>query len=96
MNSNALPDKVYTPEQAAELLQLSKNTVYELIGRGEIVAKRLGKVYRIPAASLSFVFSGLDYDLYQADMADRNQLNKVESALEAVRSGGRSSGSHAG
>jgi excisionase family DNA binding protein len=86
MSNTKLPDKVYTPEQAAELLQLSKNTVYELIGRGEIVAKRLGKVYRIPAASLSFVFNGLDYDLYQADIADRKRLDKIETAVEAVRS----------
>ena len=25
----------YTPEQTAEILQLSKNTVYELIAKGE-------------------------------------------------------------
>ena len=34
---------LYTPEQAAELLQLSKNTVYGLINRGEIVAKLAGQ-----------------------------------------------------
>ena len=37
MNTN----QTYTPEQVAQLLQLSKNTVYELINRGEIVAKNL-------------------------------------------------------
>jgi len=45
--------QTYTPEQVAKMLQLSKNTVYDLIGRGEIVAKKFGKVYRIPAISLS-------------------------------------------
>ena len=59
MNDNI---KVYTPEEVAGLLKLSKNTIYDLISRGEIIAKRIGKVYRIPASSLSFVFTGLDSD----------------------------------
>src|SRR3989304_9385043 len=59
--------KTYTPEQVAEILQLSKNTIYDLISRGEIIAKKIGKVYRIPAASLSFVFTGLDEDLQRAE-----------------------------
>ena len=78
--------RVYTPEQVANLLQLSKKTVYDLISRGEIIAKRVGKVYRIPTSSLSFVFTGLDFDLYQADKEDRKQLAKIEKALSRVRS----------
>jgi excisionase family DNA binding protein len=77
--------QVYTPEQVADLLQLSKNNVYELIGRGEIVAKKIGKLYRIPAASLSFFFSGLDYDLLQADQEDRKNLVRIQSELSKVR-----------
>lgn len=75
----------YTPEQAAEFLQLSKNTIYELINRGEIVAKRLGRVYRIPRASLSFVFTGLDDDLLRAELADGRNLDKVERELDLAR-----------
>lgn len=78
--------KAYTPEQVAGILQLSKNTVYELIGKGEIVAKRIGRVYRIPAASIAFVFTGLDYDLYQAQEEDKKTLEKVEKELVQVRS----------
>lgn len=78
--------KAYTPEQVAEMLQLSKNTVYDLIGRGEIVAKKIGKLYRIPASSISFFFTGLDYDLYQADQEDRQNLSVVEDELSRVRS----------
>jgi putative molybdopterin biosynthesis protein len=59
MISSTNINKVYTPEQVAAILQLSKKTVYELIGKGEIVAKKIGKVYRIPASSISFVFTGL-------------------------------------
>lgn len=84
INSQVLP-KAYTPEQVAEMLQLSKNTVYQLINRGEIVAKKIGKVYRIPQTSLSFLFSGLDEDLYQAQKEDFKNLAKVQKELKKVR-----------
>lgn len=77
--------RVYTPEQVATMLQLSKNTVYELINRGEIIAKRIGKVYRIPAKSLSFIFTGLDFDLYQAEREDLKQLTQVQKAISQAR-----------
>jgi len=78
--------RVYTPEQVATLLQLSKNTIYELINKGEIVAKKLGKVYRIPATSLSFMFTGLDFDLYDADSEDRQYLDKIQQEIAKIRS----------
>ncbi|MGB9706795.1 MAG: helix-turn-helix domain-containing protein [Microgenomates group bacterium] len=77
--------KVYTPEQIAEMLQLSKNTVYELINRGEIIAKKIGKVYRIPANSVAFAFSGLDFDLYQAEQKDLKNLPKIQKAIVRAR-----------
>ncbi len=85
MNSNIITAKVYTPEQVADMLQLSKNTVYDLINRGEIIAKRIGKVYRIPASSLSFVFTGLDYDLYKAEKEDLKELSRVQDEIAKVR-----------
>lgn len=78
--------KVYTPEQVAEILQLSKNTVYDLISRGEIVAKKIGRVYRIPAISISFAFTGLDGDLYKAEQEDLKNINKVHKVLKEIRS----------
>lgn len=84
INSTILP-KAYTPEQVASMLQLSKNTVYELINRGEIIAKRIGKVYRIPQSSLSFLFTGLDSDLYQAQKEDLKNIVKVQKELKKVR-----------
>lgn len=85
MNSNVISIKAYTPEQVAEMLQLSKNTIYELISRGEIVAKRIGKVYRIPASSLSFVFTGLDSDLYKAEKEDLRELSLVQETIAKIR-----------
>lgn len=77
--------KVFTPEQVAEILQLSKNTVYELIKRGEILSKKIGKVYRIPAQSLSFVFTGLDFDLYEAELEDKKKVKIIQDELSKVR-----------
>ncbi len=85
MISNVTLAKVYTPEQVAGMLQLSKNTVYELINRGEIVAKKIGRVYRIPASSISFVFTGLDYDLYKAQREDLKELSKIQEEIAKVR-----------
>jgi len=85
INSQVLP-KVYTPEQVAEILQLSKNTVYGLISRGEIIAKKIGKVYRIPASSISFAFTGLDEDLYRAEQEDLKNIDKVHKVLSKIRS----------
>lgn len=77
--------KVYTPDQVADLLQLSTNTVYKLIDEGEIVAKKLGSVYRVPQTSLSFVFNGLDADLLAAQKNDEENLFKIEQTIKDVR-----------
>lgn len=77
--------KVYTPEQVAEILQLSKNTVYDLINQGEIVAKKIGKSYRIPASSISFVFTGLDNDLYQAEQTDLKAVPGLQAEISRAR-----------
>ena len=85
MLSNVNNLKMYTPEQVAQALQLSKNTVYDLISKGEIVAKKLGRVYRIPASSLSFMFTGLDYDLYLKEQEDLKSLPRIKEMLKKVR-----------
>ena len=77
--------KTYTPEQVADILQLSKNTIYTLISRGEIIAKRLGKVYRIPQSSISFVFSGLDSDLLQMEREDMKILPEIQKSISNAR-----------
>ncbi len=77
--------KVYTPDQVAEILQLSSNTVYDLIKKGEILAKKIGNVYRIPANSISFALTGLDYDLYLAEKEDKKSISMIEDALSDAR-----------
>ncbi len=53
--------------------------------RREIVAKKIGKVYRIPARSISFLFTGLDEDLLQAEMTDKKNLPAVQKEIARVR-----------
>lgn len=77
--------KMLTPEEAADILRLSKNTVYDLIQRGEILAKKIGRVYRIPQKSLSFALTGLDEDLYQAEKKDLTNLELVEKEITKTR-----------
>lgn len=84
-DTNNLTIKAFSPEQVASMLQLSKNTVYGLIARGEIVAKKIGKLYRIPASSISFLFTGLDFDLYKAEKEDSKNISRVEKELSRVR-----------
>ncbi len=41
------------PEEAAELLSISRSKVYELIGTGELISVRIGASRRIPADALT-------------------------------------------
>lgn len=44
----AVVKEIMTPEQVADYLQLSKDTVYRYIREGKLAASRLGRNYRIP------------------------------------------------
>lgn len=55
------------------------------INRGEIVAKKLGKMYRIPASSLSCMFTGLDQDLFNAQQIDLLNIKSISSKIKTVR-----------
>ena len=77
--------RLYAPDEVAQMLGVSKSTVYELINRGEIVAKKIGRVYRISPKSLSFLFSGLDADIWEAQQKDAKNLEKIEQVLKRVR-----------
>lgn len=44
-----------TPEQAADYLQVNRETVYRYIREGKLVASRLGRAYRLPKRSLDLL-----------------------------------------
>lgn len=44
--------KVFTPEQVAEYLQLHHLTVLKLIKSGRLQGVKIGRIYRVPESSL--------------------------------------------
>jgi excisionase family DNA binding protein len=47
--------EVFTPEQAAEYLQVSRETIYRYIREGKLIASKLGRAYRVPKHSLELL-----------------------------------------
>jgi excisionase family DNA binding protein len=47
--------EILTPEQAAEYLQVDRETIYRYIRQGKLVASNLGRTYRIPKRSLDLL-----------------------------------------
>jgi excisionase family DNA binding protein len=47
--------EIMTPEQAAEYLQVSRETVYRYIRQGKLAASRLGRAYRVPKRNLDLL-----------------------------------------
>ena len=46
---------VLTPDQAADYLQVDRETIYRYIRQGKLVASKLGRAYRIPRRSLELL-----------------------------------------
>jgi excisionase family DNA binding protein len=46
---------ILTPDQAADYLQVDRETVYRYIRDGKLAASRLGRAYRIPKRSLDLL-----------------------------------------
>ena len=46
---------IMTPEQAADYLQVNRETVYRYIREGRLVASKLGRSYRIPKKSVDLL-----------------------------------------
>lgn len=47
--------EIFTPEQAAEYLQVNRETIYRYIRDGKLVASKLGRAYRVPKRSLELL-----------------------------------------
>jgi excisionase family DNA binding protein len=55
-----MPREFYTPEQLAELLQVSKPAIYKWAQEGRIKAVRIGRTVRIPATEVERLLRGSD------------------------------------
>lgn len=49
---------VYKPAEVAKMLRCDMRTVYGMIERGELLSIKLGRVIRIPAASVEALLKG--------------------------------------
>jgi excisionase family DNA binding protein len=49
------PRDILTPNQAADYLQVDRETIYRYIRQGKLVASKLGRSYRIPKHSLDLL-----------------------------------------
>ena len=47
--------EILTPEQAAEYLQVDRETIYRYIRQGKLIASNLGRTYRIPKRGLDLL-----------------------------------------
>ena len=47
--------EIFTPQQAAEYLQVERETIYRYIRQGKLVASKLGRTYRIPKGSIDLL-----------------------------------------
>ena len=54
MNAERAPE-IMTPDQAADYLQVDRETIYRYIRSGKLDASRLGRAYRIPRSSIELL-----------------------------------------
>ncbi len=94
--------EVFTPEEVAQLLSLSRKTIYRFIQNGELIAARVGHQYRIPKRHIDLFLASKSTGneatqaLFErvAEVASRYDFDpeKIErdvaEAVEAVRRGG--------
>jgi excisionase family DNA binding protein len=70
--------EIMTPEQVAEYLQLSKDTVYRYIREGKLTASRLGRNYRIPRQNVELFLLATS----TSEMAREALFNRWEDVAE--------------
>jgi putative molybdopterin biosynthesis protein len=82
-----MEEKVYTPDEVAQIFQISKHTVYELIKRGELKAFKIGNKMRIEQSEL---------DRYKTEQqAPAQRQNTSSASKETIYSNSlKMAGSH--
>ena len=75
-----MSEKLLTAKEAAEILKVRKNTVYDMIKRGDLKASKLGKQLRIRQGDLDFYIQyGSQAKVYQEGNSEqKNNIEKVE------------------
>jgi excisionase family DNA binding protein len=83
--------EIFTPEQAAEFLQVDRETVYRYIRQGKLVASKIGRTYRIPRGSIErFLWTTRtrkDINLREytsAEIAEFIRLDQMDGETRAI------------
>lgn len=78
-------DILYTPEEIAQKLKLTKGTVYEMIKRGELEAHRIGRYIRISQTQFEvYLLKAKGYDnSYEATVMREN--NETFAVVNEVK-----------
>lgn len=95
-------NEILTPEQAADYLQVNRETIYRYIRDGKLAASRLGRGYRITRRSLELLLlanrtrpdiSPREYSDWQlADFLQTDQLDaETQSMIRSLQASADSS-----
>lgn len=81
--------EVLTPDQAAEYLQVDRETIYRYIRQGKLIASRLGRTYRVPRRSVDLLLWATrtrpDITLREYTAADLAGFIEADQLDEAAR-----------
>ena len=67
-----MDEKLLTPVEVAEMLQIKKNTVYDMIKRGDLKASKMGKQFRIAEQDVDRIFFWIPFALCSMSRRFRN------------------------
>lgn len=75
-----IKDELYTPEELADILKISKYTVYEMIKRGDLPAHRIGRSLRISDQQLERFLKkeGSGENVFQANIIEEEGITYAE------------------
>ena len=79
--------KLFTAKEAAEILKVRKNTVYDMIKRGDLKASKLGKQLRIRQEDLDFYiqYGSQAKAVFNEKAEQNNNIDKVEFEKNASK-----------
>ena len=64
-----------TVAEVAEMMRLSRMTVYRFINRGDLPAVRVGRSFRVPQDALEAYLREHSVDLVDEDLGDQDRLS---------------------
>lgn len=97
MNTIIQTPEIFTPDQAADYLQVDRETIYRYIRDGKLVASKLGRAYRIPKRSIEQLlwstrtrqdislreYTGAEIDEFlAADVLDEDALAMIQQITQ--------------